>query len=76
MRCRRSADFGVLLKVNPFFTFSFVSSFGPDIYFFSLRRNKDVIFPEVPEPRDLISDISDNNNKVNVLRSPDMSKGS
>ena len=33
----------------------------------SLSRNKERIFPKVPQPRDLISDIYDNNNKVNVL---------
>ncbi|KAJ4948665.1 hypothetical protein JOQ06_020195 [Pogonophryne albipinna] len=27
------------------------------------RKNKEILFPKVPQPRDLISDISDNNNK-------------
>ncbi|XP_036968788.1 uncharacterized protein LOC119027565 [Acanthopagrus latus] len=30
------------------------------------KKNKDVIFPRVPEPRDFLSDISDNNNKITV----------
>ncbi|XP_045921697.1 uncharacterized protein LOC123981097 [Micropterus dolomieu] len=34
--------------------------------FMCCRKNKEKIFPKVPEPRDLISDISDNNNKSNV----------
>lgn len=33
----------------------------------ALCRNKDIIFPRVPEPRDFLSDISDNNNKVMYL---------
>ncbi|XP_041635392.1 interleukin-13 receptor subunit alpha-1-like isoform X3 [Cheilinus undulatus] len=31
--------------------------------FMCCRKNKDKIFPKIPEPRDLLSDISDNNNK-------------
>ncbi|XP_041635776.1 interleukin-13 receptor subunit alpha-1-like [Cheilinus undulatus] len=31
--------------------------------FMCYRKNKDRIFPKIPEPRDLLSDISDNNNK-------------
>ncbi|XP_044197055.1 uncharacterized protein LOC122973535 isoform X2 [Thunnus albacares] len=34
--------------------------------FVCCRRNKESIFPKVPEPRDLLSDISDNNNKITV----------
>ncbi|XP_058482191.1 interleukin-13 receptor subunit alpha-1 [Solea solea] len=30
------------------------------------RRNKDRIFPKVPQPRNLLSDIADNNNKSNL----------
>ncbi|KAE8278915.1 hypothetical protein D5F01_LYC22497 [Larimichthys crocea] len=30
------------------------------------RKNKNIIFPKVPKPRDLLSDISDNNNKTSV----------
>ncbi|XP_071334129.1 interleukin-13 receptor subunit alpha-1 [Trachinotus anak] len=30
------------------------------------RKNKEHIFPKVPQPRDLLSDISDNNNKSTV----------
>ncbi|XP_030286924.1 uncharacterized protein LOC115589910 [Sparus aurata] len=30
------------------------------------KKNKDIIFPRVPEPRDFLSDISDNNNKITV----------
>ncbi|XP_059211048.1 interleukin-13 receptor subunit alpha-1 isoform X2 [Centropristis striata] len=30
------------------------------------RKNKEVIFPKIPEPRNLLSDISDNNNKITV----------
>ncbi|XP_073331448.1 interleukin-13 receptor subunit alpha-2-like [Pagrus major] len=30
------------------------------------KKNKDIIFPKVPEPRDFLSDISDNNNKITV----------
>ncbi|XP_037336773.2 interleukin-13 receptor subunit alpha-1 [Pungitius pungitius] len=30
------------------------------------RKNKEYIFPKVPQPRDLLSDISDNNNKSTV----------
>lgn len=33
----------------------------------SLFRNKDHIFPKVPQPRDFLSDIYDNNNKVTLL---------
>lgn len=44
---------------------SFVSSFATDIHFY-FCRNKDYIFPPIPKPRDLLSDISDNNNKVIV----------
>ncbi|XP_062300818.1 uncharacterized protein LOC134005829 [Scomber scombrus] len=34
--------------------------------FICYKKNKETIFPKVPEPRDLVSDISDNNNKSNV----------
>lgn len=43
-----------------------VPSFASDIYL-SLYRNKENIFPKVPQPRDLLSDVSDNNNKVTVF---------
>lgn len=33
----------------------------------ALYRNKDNILPKIPKPRDLLSDISDNNNKVTVF---------
>ncbi|XP_074478892.1 interleukin-13 receptor subunit alpha-1-like isoform X1 [Sebastes fasciatus] len=33
------------------------------LIFVCFRKNKDIIFPKVPEPRDFLSDISDNNNK-------------
>ncbi|GLD72527.1 uncharacterized protein AKAME5_002385200 [Lates japonicus] len=34
--------------------------------FVCCKRNKEHIFPKVPQPRDLLSDISDNNNKSTV----------
>ncbi|XP_070786347.1 uncharacterized protein [Enoplosus armatus] len=34
--------------------------------FVCCRKNKENIFPKVPEPRDLLSDISNNNNKITV----------
>ncbi|XP_037614578.1 uncharacterized protein LOC119481559 isoform X1 [Sebastes umbrosus] len=40
------------------------------LIFVCFRKNKDIIFPEVPEPRDFLSDISDNNNKITVRYIP------
>ncbi|XP_033466295.1 interleukin-13 receptor subunit alpha-1-like [Epinephelus lanceolatus] len=36
------------------------------LMFVCFKKNKENIFPKVPEPRDLLTDISDNNNKYNV----------
>ncbi|TDG99899.1 hypothetical protein EPR50_G00199180 [Perca flavescens] len=38
------------------------------LVFVCFRKNKEHIFPKVPEPRDLISDIYDNNNKSTVCK--------
>ncbi|KAK2862693.1 hypothetical protein Q5P01_002226 [Channa striata] len=34
--------------------------------FVCCRKNKEKVFPKVPQPRDLLSEISDNNNKITV----------
>ncbi|KAK2900189.1 cytokine receptor common subunit beta-like [Channa argus] len=34
--------------------------------FVCCRKNKEKVFPKVPQPRDLLSEISDNNNKISV----------